>query len=62
MRGWGRWSWVLIALFILSMLSYPTYEGDIHGWPINFVLSVGICLLYLIIYTFYIKDRLNRED
>jgi len=62
MRGWGKWSCILIALFILSMLSYPTYEGDIHGWPINFVLSVGICLLYLIIYTFYIKDRLNRED
>jgi hypothetical protein len=44
------------------MLSYPTYVGNIHGWPVNFLLSVGTCVLYLIIYGFFIKDKLKRED
>lgn len=62
MMGLRTWSWILIVLFALSMLSYPTFVGDIHGWPVNFLLSVGICVLYLIIYGFFIKDKLKRED
>ena len=56
--GLLTWSWILIV----SMLSYPTYVGDIHGWPVNSLLSVGICVLYLIIYGFFIKDKLKQED
>lgn len=62
MMGLRTWSLILIVLFALSMFSYPTYVGDIHGWPVNFLGSVGICVLYLIIYGFFIKDKLKRED
>jgi hypothetical protein len=56
------WTVILILLFISSMLCYPTYTGTVKGWPVNFLLTVGICLIYAILYGFYIQDRLNRED
>ncbi len=62
MMGLRTWSWISIVLFALSMLSYPTYVGHIHGWPVNFLLSVGTGVLYFIIYGFFIKDKLKRED
>ena len=57
-----NWTWILVFLFVLSMLSYPIYEDLIGGWPLNFVLTVAVCVVYAILYAFYIQDRLNRED
>ena len=57
-----NWTWILLFLFVLSMLSYPIHEGLVGGWPLNFVLIVAVCAIYAILYAFYIQDRLNRED
>ncbi len=57
-----QWNWILLVLFFFSISSYPIYELNIGGWPINFLFAVGVCVLQIIIYCLFIKDRLDRED
>ena len=58
----SQWNWILLVLFIFSISSYPIYEVEVRGWPINFLFAVGICVLQIIIYCLFIKVKLDRED
>ncbi len=57
-----NWTITLILLFVASMLTYPRYEGLLAGWPLNFLLGVGICVIYLLLYAFFIRHKLDGEE
>jgi hypothetical protein len=58
----NNWIVTLILLFVASMLTYPRYGGLLAGWSVNFVLTAGVCVLYLLIYAFFIDRKLDKEE
>ena len=56
------WTITLVLLFVASMLTYPRYEGLLAGWPLNFLFGVGICVVYLLLYAFFIRHKLDGEE
>ena len=57
-----NWTITLVLLFVASMLTYPRYEGLLAGWPLNFLFGVGICVVYLLLYAFFIRHKLDGEE
>ncbi len=53
---------ILILLFVASMLTYPSYEDWIAGWPLNFILGGIICVVYVFFYAFFIRYKLDEEE
>ena len=56
------WLVSCVILFVLSMFSYPMWQGFILGWPVNFVITLALSIVYCVFFALMIRERLNRKE
>ena len=56
------WVALSIVLFVLSMFTYPMWNGFIFGWPANYVVTVVISIIYCVFFAIMIHERLSRKE
>lgn len=51
------WAVIIAILFIISVAAYPGYKGFIGGWPISWVFSTIVGIIYLIVFGIFMWEK-----
>ena len=55
------WLAVIIIMFIIAIFSHPVYDGVVGPWPVNYLLTIGVGILYLVIFGIFMWDTIMND-
>lgn len=55
------WFIVITVMFILGILSYPVYRGSIGPWPITYIITFVVGIIYMIVFGIFMWEVIMKD-